>query len=171
MSKRPSIVFFFTDDQRFDTTAAPGNKDIITPTLDSLVREDETRDAFCYLIDIFPTLCELTGVPAPETVEGRSLAPVMANAAAPSRDSLIFAYTHLHRGARDKRWKLIEYVVDGKRTTQLFDLENDPFELNNRAGDSACAEHAERLSKQMLRWRDELGDTCDSFWRGYAAPQ
>jgi len=131
----------------------------------------EARDAFCYLIDIFPTLCGLIGVPAPETVEGRSLVRAMRDPNEPVRDALIFAYTHLHRGARDKRWKLIEYVVDGARTTQLFDLENDPFELNNLAGDSACAEHLERLSKEMLRWRDELDDTCDSFWRGYAATQ
>ena len=34
-------------------------------------------EAFAYLIDIFPTLCELTGVPTPETVEGRSLVPAM----------------------------------------------------------------------------------------------
>ncbi|MHC4621146.1 MAG: sulfatase-like hydrolase/transferase, partial [Planctomycetota bacterium] len=35
---RPNILFFFTDDQRFDTIAALGNNEIITPNMDSLVR-------------------------------------------------------------------------------------------------------------------------------------
>nr|WP_082708827.1 sulfatase-like hydrolase/transferase [Marinobacterium profundum] len=37
--KQPNIVFFFTDDQRFDTINALGNKDIVTPNMDRLVRE------------------------------------------------------------------------------------------------------------------------------------
>ncbi len=38
-AKRPNIVFFFTDDQRFDTIAALGNPEIRTPNLDALVAE------------------------------------------------------------------------------------------------------------------------------------
>ena len=36
--KKPNIVFFFTDDQRFDTIAALGNREIKTPNMDRLVR-------------------------------------------------------------------------------------------------------------------------------------
>ena len=38
MDKRPNVLFFLTDDQRFDTIAALGNKEIFTPNLDELVR-------------------------------------------------------------------------------------------------------------------------------------
>lgn len=36
-SKRPNVLFFFTDDQRFDTIRALGNEEIITPNMDALV--------------------------------------------------------------------------------------------------------------------------------------
>jgi len=39
MKTKPNIVFFFTDDQRFDTINSLGNKEIITPNMDSLVRD------------------------------------------------------------------------------------------------------------------------------------
>ena len=43
------------------------------------VPRNQTRDAFCYLLDIYPTLCDLVDAPIPETVEGKSLQPVMEN--------------------------------------------------------------------------------------------
>ncbi|HOX38742.1 MAG TPA: sulfatase-like hydrolase/transferase [Candidatus Brocadiia bacterium] len=42
MSRRPNILFLFTDDQRFDTIRALGNEEIRTPTLDGLVRDGTT---------------------------------------------------------------------------------------------------------------------------------
>jgi arylsulfatase A-like enzyme len=137
------------------------------------VPRGETRDAFCYLLDIFPTLCDLAGIETPHTVEGASLAPAMADPTAAARDTLLFAYKGVHRAARDERWKLIEYVVDGRRSTQLFDLRADPLEMNDLAGDASCAAHVRRLRKELRRWRDELGDTQEglgeAFWSGYDA--
>ena len=41
-NQKPNILFFFTDDQRFDTIRALGNKDVQTPTMDRLVAEGTT---------------------------------------------------------------------------------------------------------------------------------
>ena len=137
------------------------------------IPQGERRDAYCYLLDIFPTLCELAVVPAPETVEGRSLVPVMENPDHRVRDTLLFAYRGFQRSVQDARYKLIEYVVNGERATQLFDLVDDPWETNNLADDPACAEHVARLRKALARWRDELDDTQpgqgEAFWRGFDA--
>ena len=47
LSKKPNIVFFFTDDQRFDTIRALGNDRIRTPNIDSLVARGTTfRNAY-----------------------------------------------------------------------------------------------------------------------------
>ncbi len=134
------------------------------------IPEGEERDAFCYLLDIYPTLSELAGLPVPESVEGKSLVPAMRENAK-IRETLYFAYTHLHRGVREGDLKLIEYVVEGERTTQLFDLVSDPHEINNLADDPARAEDLARLRKELVRWRDELDDTREkeaAFWEGYA---
>jgi len=136
------------------------------------IPRDERREAFTYLIDIFPTLCELTETPIPATVEGQSLVPVFDNAENQLRETMIFAYTELHRGARDARYKLIEYAVDGRRTTQLFDLQQDPWELTNLADDPAYADHLQRLRQSTCAWRDELGDTQEQgtiFWNTYSS--
>ena len=128
----------------------------------------EQRDAFCYLHDIYPTLCELVGAPVPETVEGLSLVPAMSSPAESVRDTLLFAYKDVQRGVRDRRYKLIEYAVEGKRMTQLFDLANDPWELRNLADDAARSSDVGRLRRELLRWRGELGDTQpelgERFW-------
>jgi len=135
------------------------------------IPQGEQREAFCYLLDIYPTLCDLTGLPVPETVEGRSLVPAMGDSGVRSRETLLYAYKGVQRCARDERYKLIEYVVQGVRTTQLFDIEGDPWEMHNLAADPLYAEQVAHLRQELVRWRDELGDTQkglgESFWRGY----
>jgi len=69
------------------------------------------------------------------------------------RHSLFFAYEQFQRSVRDERFKLIEYAVQGKRTTQLFDLDNDPREKENLAGQSAAANTIERLRDELLGWK------------------
>lgn len=50
-------------------------------------------DALTELIDIYPTLCELTGVPIPEHVQGRSFVPLMKDPAQPWKDQAIGRFT------------------------------------------------------------------------------
>ena len=125
-------------------------------------------ESFCYLLDIFPTLCDLMELPIPNTVEGKSLVPVIQNPTTSIRKTLHFAYKGVQRGVRDERYKLIEYVVDGNRTTQLFDLEEDPYEINNLASNPNYREPLEFLRQELLCWKDEMDDTQEEmgkkFW-------
>ncbi len=125
--------------------------------------------AYCYLLDIYPTLCELTGITTPRSVEGISLVPAMQDDSVQPRSVLYCGYKDGQRSVRDERYKLIEYAVGNKRTTQLFDLQDDPWELNNLAGDSSAADRVECLRKDMLRLREELDDNQEGlgreFWR------
>jgi arylsulfatase A-like enzyme len=127
---------------------------------------DRKCDLFCYLLDVYPTLCELTGLPTPATVEGVSLAPGLRGRGRDGRESLFFAYRDVQRAVRDGRYKLIEYHVAGRRTTQLFDLENDPGELKNRAGDGRYEQEVLRLRGQLRRWQEKLDDNS-TFWQGW----
>ena len=129
-------------------------------------------EAYVYLLDIYPTLCELIGIDIPETVEGMSLVPAMRDPEERVRDSLLFAYKDCQRAVQDRRYKLIEYVVGGARRTQLFDLCEDPAELDDLSGDPAYGATVARLRGELNRWRDELDDDTDqgaTFWSGYDA--
>ncbi|MDE2845141.1 MAG: sulfatase-like hydrolase/transferase [Gemmatimonadota bacterium] len=131
------------------------------------------RSAYAYLLDIFPTLCDLTGLDTPGSVEGVSLAPTFDDPAARPRDTVFAAYRQWQRMVKDDRYKLIEYVVCGCRTTQLFDLERDPLECRNLAGEAAHADRLAALRSRLFDWRDEWGDADSewgrAFWTGYDA--
>ena len=120
--------------------------------------------AQAYLLDIFPTLCALTGTTPPASVEGQNLEPAMSPEGEGGREALYLAYADKHRGVRTERWKLIEYVVNGRHSmTQLFDLHADPAEMVNLAADPGQAGTLALLRREMLGLR-ELWDDRQSEW-------
>jgi arylsulfatase A-like enzyme len=120
------------------------------------IPKGQRSDAMCYLLDIFPTLGELTGVPAPTGSEGRSLVPNLTDPARPGRDSIFTAYADVQRAVRDDRFKLIVYPRVNK--TQLFDLKRDPIEMNDLANDKNRALDVARLTGLLKRWQENLDD-------------
>jgi arylsulfatase A-like enzyme len=120
------------------------------------IPKNKRVEALCYLLDIFPTLGDLTGVTGPEGSEGKSLAPVLAGQRNAVRDSLFTAYVDVQRAVRDERWKLIAYPQINK--TQLFDLQNDPGEMRDLAADPAHAGEVKRLTTLLKDWQEQLGD-------------
>lgn len=127
------------------------------------VPQGQRNEAYTYLIDIYPTLCDLVGLDIPDTVEGLSLVPSLQDPGRSVRDSLYCAYRQFQRSVRDARFKLIEYRVGGHRTTQLFDLQADPWERNNLADDRRHAQTVARLRGEMVLWADALDDR-DTVW-------
>ena len=92
------------------------------------------------LIDLYPTLCDLTKLPLPEHLDGSSLKPLLLD---PTTKRDRPAITCMGGGknagyaARDERWRYIRYA-DGSE--ELYDHETDPHEWTNLA---AKPEHAE----------------------------
>lgn len=88
-----------------------------------------------YLLDTLATLCDVAGIPIPETNEGISFKPVLEGKRATIREVLYGAYSGGTkpgmRCVRKGDWKLIKYdVLDGKvRETQLFNLAKNPHEF------------------------------------------
>jgi arylsulfatase A-like enzyme len=115
-------------------------------------------EALCYLFDIFPTLCDLAGLPKPEGLEGESLVPVMRETKAGVREELFFAYRNLHRAVKNRELKLIEYYVNGERRTQLFNLKDDPWETKDLSGDPNCADVLAKLRADLTAWQKKLDD-------------
>ncbi len=124
--------------------------------------QGERSDALCYLLDLFPTLCDLADLPAPQTVEGRSLAPtIRGEAGAGGYDDLFFAYMDRQRAVRDERWKLVEYFGPAERVTQLFDLAADPWETANLASAPGMDEQVNRLRSALTAWQRAIDDPAE----------
>ncbi|MCP4165656.1 MAG: sulfatase-like hydrolase/transferase [Chloroflexi bacterium] len=127
------------------------------------ISKNQKCDALVYLLDIYPTLCDLIGVETPESVEGRSLLTALQDKNTRAREALYLAYTSFQRAVRDERFKLIEYHVNGKHHSQFFDLVEDPLELNNLVGKAVAVAEQRRLRQELLRLRDEWDD-MESDW-------
>lgn len=112
--------------------------------------------AFTYLLDIFPTLASLTGVPLPGRLDGKDLSPLWRGEASQVRDSVFLGFTDVMRSVRDERYKLIVYPQIA--FTQLFDLVADPAEVENLAADPAQADRIESMRALIREWQVELGD-------------
>ncbi len=126
-------------------------------------------EALTYLLDIFPTVCDLVGAKIPAGLDGQSLRPVIDGKAQGVRDSLFFAYRDVQRGVRDNRYKLLRYPQ--VNVTQLFDLQEDPDERQNLAADPQQAERIRSLTAELTRWQKSLGDTAPLLVENPANPR
>jgi arylsulfatase A-like enzyme len=121
------------------------------------IPQGKSTRAFSYLLDIYPTLCDLIGIQCPPDLEGESLRPVWEGKKDRVRDSVFLPYIDIQRAIRDERWKLICYPKIGHM--QLFDLRTDPDEKTNLIDRAEYAEHVQRLRKLMAQWQAKVGDT------------
>ncbi|MGV3764136.1 sulfatase-like hydrolase/transferase [Parapedobacter sp.] len=117
----------------------------------------KTFDALTYLYDLYPTLAELTGLPRPDQVDGKSLVPVLQGAREQVRPSLFTAYRNTVRAVRTADWKLIRYPE--RNYTQLFDLVHDPLELNNLAEKKGFLRKKEALLALLKEDQQANSDT------------
>jgi arylsulfatase A-like enzyme len=120
------------------------------------IPKGKRSDALCYLLDIFPTLFDLLGLLAPPPVEGKSLVGILRGQTNQVRDSIFTAYRHVQRAVRDTRWKLIRYPHINK--SQLFDLHNDPDELNDLSANPQHSGELRRMTALLSDWQERLED-------------
>ena len=100
------------------------------------------------LLDIYPTLLELCGLPDKADLEGLSLRPQLQDAAAPRQRPAITTHNHDNHGVRSEDWRYIRYA-DGSE--ELYDMQKDANEWHNLAGDREYAD----VIKEHHRWLPE----------------
>jgi arylsulfatase A-like enzyme len=129
------------------------------------IPKGQQSNALVYLLDVFPTLCGLTGAPVPDSVEGVSLLPCLQDPTAALRRDLYLAYDNSIRGLTDGRHKLIEYACGA---TQLFDLVADPFEMRDLAAREESKPTVSNLRQRLVltsrEWDDRAHHTGAAFW-------
>ncbi|TBL81936.1 sulfatase-like hydrolase/transferase [Paenibacillus thalictri] len=129
------------------------------PGLPQNVRIDQVTCQF----DIFPTLCDLAGIPIPATVDGQSLLPLIQGEKSGIHDSVFAVYKDLQRMVCDGEWKLIRYYRPeehnyGSDRIQLFNIKEDPAEISDLSGDPRFAGHIQRLAAELSSWQQRMCD-------------
>ena len=102
------------------------------------------------LVDLYPTLIELCGLPERDDLDGRSLAPLVRNPGADWPHPAVITHSPWWHGTnhaiRSEQYHYIHYS-DGSE--ELYDMSNDPNQWKNLADDPKCAEARERLKKWL----------------------
>ncbi len=112
-----------------------------------------------YQLDLGPSLADLLGVQAPNTWEGKSFARAVRTGEDTGRDHLILSQNaHVcQRSVRWQNWLYVRTYHDGFRLLpqeMLFDLEKDPYEQVNLAGElrDTCRQALQKLTD----WHDQM---------------
>lgn len=100
-----------------------------------LAQPGRASDAVVETVDVFPTLAELCGLPAPADLDGRSLRAQLNDPGAPAAKSAHGFWTGGQRTIRTSHWRLIAHPAEDATAPQveLFDYETDPDETRNHA--------------------------------------
>ncbi len=123
------------------------------------VRAGRRVDDLVHLHDMFPTTCDLAGLDTPDTVESRSVAPLLDANGRGGYESVFGGYRNVQRMVRTQRHKLIRYPMIGR--TQLFDMEADPYEMNDLIADAAHASTVKEMNAELARWQRKTEDPLD----------
>ena len=109
--------------------------------------------AMVELVDLFPTLSELAGLPIPDSVQGSSLVPILRDAEATVKDSAL----SFHKGhsLRTSQWHYMRYS-DG--SSELYDMRRDPGQISNLA---SKPEYGETVSALDQRLNERLRSVVD----------
>jgi arylsulfatase A-like enzyme len=98
------------------------------------------------LMSIYPTLCDLCGLPTPKHVEGGTIAPLLRDPKAAWDRPAITTFHKDNHTVRTEKWRFIRYADGGE---ELYDHDADPYEWKNLAGDPKIADIKKEL-RQLL---------------------
>ncbi|MDP6929400.1 MAG: sulfatase [Planctomycetota bacterium] len=120
-------------------------------------KEPAVCDSFTELLDLYPTITGLCGLPVPERLQGKDISPMLddpthevreaAFSAAPSRKGFLL---------RDQNWAYIQYGENASRGTELYDMNKDPQQHHNLAGESSHATIVASYRKKLARKLTEI---------------
>ncbi len=117
-------------------------------------------DELVGLVDLLPTLCEVTGQPVPKKVQGTSLLSLAQGKPVEWRDVIFSEIGYPGRAAgrcvlaRTHSHALIQHENFGQPYVELFDLTKDPWQTKNVAGEEGSAATLGSLKQAIVEWEE-----------------
>ncbi|MEX2557305.1 MAG: sulfatase [Actinomycetota bacterium] len=113
--------------------------------------EERVEPGLVSSVDIAPTFADLAGMVPPDAIDGTSFLPLIEDPGAGWRSSLLHQTSGTNNqpgfwAIRTHEWKYAE-LSTGER--ELYDLINDPYELENRAGQAELADLQAQLAAEL----------------------
>ncbi|GAA3615030.1 sulfatase [Flavivirga amylovorans] len=106
------------------------------------------------LVDIYPTLISLTGLPDKEDLDGQSISPLLTEPDKEWNNTAITSNGENNHALRDEKYRYIRNVYKGNVVEELYNHENDPNEFYNLAGKKeylkVLKEYRKKLEEKLL---------------------
>ena len=129
------------------------------------------RNEMVQSIDLAPTLLELAGLTPGSYIQGRSLLPLLSGRGQDWRKTILIEYYSDtvfprvvqmgYRAVRNERYKYIQYM-DLKDMDELYDLQSDPYELQNLINLPSSAGLLGKMKEELERELRETGAGSES---------
>lgn len=124
------------------------------------------------LVDLPPTLLDAAGIPVPESMQGRSILPLLRGERQgwPEEVLVQISESQIGRAIRTQRWKYSVSAPEGNAWKDsgsgtfveefLYDLQSDPHELDNLIGVESFNSIAADLRERLIRRMQEAGEAA-----------
>jgi len=162
LNELDNTVIIFTSDNghlwgehRYVNKGVPWDESIRVPLMiyDGRNPVQQSSDALALNIDLGATILDTAGLTVPSSVEGAPLTPFLNGETTETvtwrTDFVVEAYKGdggRYAGVRSEEWLYVEYV---NGDFELYDMVNDPYQLDNRAGDPALAVTQAQLAARL----------------------
>lgn len=129
-----------------DTTHVPYI--VVTP---GIAKPGTVNNQPVSLVDTYPTMCDLAGIPKPEHLDGISLVPLLKDPTA-KRDAAFISYGPENTAIQTERYRYIRYE-DG--SDELYDHRKDPHEWSNLSQNPEFAALKAKLKSAVLGFQNK----------------
>ncbi len=176
-----TIVFFSSDhgnmlgSQSRTLKMLPWEESIRVPGIiryPGTVPSGRTSNAMFSHVDFAPTILSLCGMSVPPHMQGSDLSHLIVGKTEQGPSSAYFQNfgpyypSDVKHGWRAIRTKRYLYARHESEPWLLYDLEKDPYELNNLIEDRSASQLAQDLDTRLLKWMHKVGDSWKFDWSG-----